>query len=68
MSAYSELRPIIPVQTFYKCSAVAEMDDRLAIIDMGRKEVTDVPLLVGGGRAELGPHLARGLPAYQVAS
>ena len=48
-----------------KCSAVAEMSDRLATTDTGRKL---------GGRAvplsgELGPHLTqfhlgRGLPAY----
>ena len=47
---------------------IAEMDDRLATIDMGRKE-GDVPL----SEEELGPHqtqcgLGRGLPPYQVAS
>jgi len=59
-----------PFIAWYKSSAVAEMGDRLATIDMGRKvgEAT-VPLSVG----ELGPyltqcHLGRGLPPYQVAS
>jgi len=51
----------------YKSSAVAEMGDRLATIDMGRKVGAAVPLSVG----ELGPHLiqchlGRGLPPYQV--
>ena len=52
-----------------KCSAVAEMGDRLAAIDIGRK-LGAVPLL-----GELGPQvtqcgLGRGLPvpSYQVAS
>jgi len=49
-----------------KSSAVAEMSDRFATIDMGRK-VGSVVLL------SLGPHLiqcrlGRGLPAYHVAS
>ena len=49
-----------------KCSAEAEMGDRLVTIDMDRK-LGAVPL---GG---LGPHVAqcglgRGLPSYQVAS
>ena len=54
----------------YKGSTVAEMGDRLARIDMGRKVGAVVPLL-GGGR-ELGlrltqPGLRRsGLPPYQV--
>ena len=52
-----------------KCSAVAEMGDRLATIDTGWK--------LGGGLCpfwgELGPHLTQcglgwGLPSYQVAS
>ena len=52
-----------------KCSAVAEMGDRLVTIDMGR-ELGVVPLF--GGRGELGPHLAQfglgqGLHPYQVA-
>ena len=52
----------------YKCSAVAEMGDRLATIDMGRKFGV-CPLFVGG----LGLHLTqcrlgRCLPPYQVAS
>ena len=51
-------------------SAIAEMGDCLATIDMGRKVAgADVPLSVG----ELGSHLTqcclgRGLPAYQVVS
>jgi len=52
-----------------KSSTVAEMGDRLATIDMGRKVGAAVLLFVG----ELGPHLTqcslgRGLPLYQVAS
>ena len=52
-----------------KSSAVAEMGDRLATTDMGRKEGAPVPLPGG----ELGPHLTqcglgRGLLQYQVAS
>jgi len=52
-----------------KSSAVAEMGDRLATIDVGRKVGNAVPLSVG----ELGPHvtqrrLGRGLPPCQVAS
>jgi len=31
----------------YKCSAVAEIDDRLTTIDMGLKEGAAVPLLRG---------------------
>jgi len=51
----------------YKCSAVAEMGDRLATIAMGRK-LGAVPL-----RGDLGTHIkqcgmGRGLPSYQVAS
>jgi len=51
----------------YKCSAVAEISDRLATIDMGRK--LGLCLFLG----KLGPHLTqcglvRGLPPYQVAS
>jgi len=33
----------------YKSSAVAEMGDRLATIEMGRKVAVAVPLSVGGG-------------------
>jgi len=53
-----------------KCSAVAEMCDRLAAIDMGQF------LSLGGGcdpyGVKLDPHvthygLGRGLPSYQVA-
>ena len=51
-----------------KCSAVAEMGDLLATIDISKKFAA-VPLLGG----ELGPRvtqcgLGRGLPSYQVAS
>jgi len=51
-----------------KSSAVAEMGDHLAVIDMGRK-LWAVPLFWG----ELGPRvtqcrLDQGLPPYQVAS
>jgi len=50
-----------------KCSAVAEMGDRLATVDMGRK-LGAVPLL-----GELGPHLTQcglgqGLHPYQMTS
>ena len=54
----------------YKSSAVAEMGDHLATLDMGRKVVgAAVPLSVG----ELGLHLTqcrlgRGIAPYQVAS
>jgi len=53
----------------YKCSAVAEMGDHLATIDMDQKLGVCVPL----GEGELGPHLTQcdqgwGLPPYQVAS
>jgi len=53
---------------FSKSSAVAEMGDRLATVDIGRK-VESVPIWRGGA----GPHLTqcrlgRGLPPYQVAS
>jgi len=52
-----------------KSSAVAEMGDRLATVDMERKVGAAVPLSAG----ELGPHLTqyrlgRGLLPYQVAS
>ena len=48
-----------------KCSAVAEMGDRLATIDMGRKLGGCAPF----ARRELDPHvtqcgLGRGLPSY----
>jgi len=51
-----------------KRSAVAEMGDRLATIDMNRKVGGLCPFY-----GELGPHLTqcglgRGLPPYQVAS
>ena len=53
-----------------KRSAAAEMDDRLATIDMGRKEKG---CCAPFGRGELGPHpvqcaIDRGLSLYQVAS
>jgi len=56
----------------YKSSAVAEMGDRLATIDMGRKEGGAAVRLSDGG-GEAGPHLTqcrlgRGLPPYRVAS
>jgi len=38
-----------PVKNFDKSSAVAEMDDRLATIDMVRKLGAGVPLSAGGG-------------------
>ena len=52
-----------------KSSEVAEMNDRLATIDSGRKVGATVLLSV----EELSPHLTqcrlgRGLPPYQVAS
>ena len=54
-----------------KCSAVAEMGDRLATIDIGRKLAGRCAphFFFGGG--ELGPHLTqcrlgRCLPPYQV--
>jgi len=63
------LEPCQEVTTNNKCSAVAEMGDRLATIDTGRKLGAGVVPLLG----ELGPHLiqcglGRGLPSYQVAS
>ena len=65
------VEPIRVTELLYKTSAVAEMGDRLATIDMSRK--------VGGGGllcpfpGGMGPHLTqrrlgRGLPPYQVAS
>jgi len=55
---------------YNKSSVVAEMGDRLATINIGRREGAAVPIF-GGGRA--GPHqtqcgLGRDLPPYQVAS
>jgi len=52
-----------------KSSAVAEMGDCLATIDMGQK----VGRAAVRGGSQLGPHLTqcglgRGLPLYQVAS
>ena len=57
----------------HKSSGVAEMGDRLATIDIGRKVGPTVPLYFFC-LGELGPHLTRtcglgrGLPAYQVTS
>jgi len=57
--------------TVNKCSAVAEMGDHLATIDMGQRvRGCCAPFL---GKEELGAHLTqchlgRGLPPYQVAS
>ena len=63
-SSHAQWRDVTRHLNFYKSSAVAEMGDRLAAIDMGRKLGTGVSLSVGG---ELGPHLKqcglrRGLP------
>jgi len=64
------------MQFLYKCSAVAEMGDRLSTIDMNRK-LGAVPLLGEPDphvhKRELYPHvtqcgLSRGVPSYQVAS
>ena len=61
-----------PAKQHHKCLAlaVAEMGDRLATTDIGRKWGGAVPLWGGG---ELRPHvtqcgLGRGLPSHQVAS
>ena len=62
---------VVDTHKMKKSAAVAQMGDRLATTDMGRK--------VGGAAVslsvvrELGPHLTqcrlgRGLPPYQVAS
>jgi len=56
-----------PAALFNKCSAVAEIGDRLVATDMGRK-LGAVPLFWG----ELGCHLTQcgvgqDLPPYQVA-
>jgi len=60
---------IFTVATSNKNSAVAEMGDRLATIDMGRK----VGGLLCPFLGELGPHLTqcgfgRDLPPYEVAT
>ena len=60
---------LVTFETSALCSAVAEMDDRLATIDMGRK-LGAVPLF-GGGAGSLCNTMwpgGRGLPPYQVAS
>jgi len=64
-----EHNALLPVLTDNKCSAVAQMGDRLATIDMCQK-LGLWPFL--GGR-KLGPYLTecglgRGLTPYQVAS
>ena len=46
-------RVTVTLELLYKSSAVAEMGDRLAAIDIGQKSA--VPLSVG----ELGPHLTQ---------
>jgi len=57
-----------------KCSAVAEMGDRLVTIDIGRKLADGrAPLGVFWWGSEPGPHitqcgLERGLPSHQAAS
>jgi len=69
-----QVAPICPTALFRelcnKSSAVAEMDDRLATIDMRRKVGAAVPLSMGElGRPYLTQYvLGRGLPPYQVAS
>ena len=62
-------RPLT-INSHYKSSAVAEMGDRLATIDMGRKVGSGY---CGGTGSPLGHHLTqcglgRGLPLYQVTS
>ena len=54
---------------FNKCSAVAEMGDRLAKIDMDQK-VGTVPLVMGSCVLSntIRPGPRAGLPSYQVAS
>jgi len=54
--------------TSYKCSAVAEIGDRLATIDMGRKFGDVLPLFLWGGPHVTQCGLGWGLPSYQVAS
>jgi len=61
---------VCPLAYLNNSLAVAEMGDRLAIIDIGRKVGAAVPRFFLGG--ELGHHLTqcgldRGLPPYQVA-
>ena len=61
--------PFTTINNSYKCSAVAEMGDRMVTIDTDRK-LGDGLCPVGG---LLGSHvtqfgLGRGLPFYQVAS
>ena len=55
---------------YNKSSVVAEMGDRLATIDMGRREGAGAAVPLSGGA---GPHLTqcrlgRGLPPYQMVS
>jgi len=56
-----------------KCSAVAEMGDRLATTNMGQKLRGAAMPPFGGSEVQLGPHvsqcgLGRGLPLHHVAS
>jgi len=51
-----------------KGSAVAEMGDHLATIDMGRKVGAAVPLFEAAGSPSTQCGLSRGLPPCQVAS
>ena len=50
-----------------KCSAVTEMGDRLAAIDIGRK-LGVCPFVWGAGTYVTQCGLSRGLPSYLVAS
>ena len=52
----------------YKCSAIAEVSDRLATIDMGRKVGCCVPFTGSWVSRLTQCRLDRGLPLYQVAS
>jgi len=63
------IRCFITKYMYNYSSAVAQMGDRLATIDMGQKVGAAVHLFGG----DLGPHLTqcclgRGLPLYQVVS
>jgi len=53
---------------YSKSSAVAEVGDRLATVDMGRKLSGRSPFVVGAGPHLTQCRLGRGLPPYQVAS
>jgi len=61
------------ISLYNKCSAVAEMGDRLATKDMGQEVGAAAPNFFFGGGGELDPHiiqrrLGRGLPLYQMTS